>query len=390
MTTEPLAGTRVLDLTSYLAGPYACTLLGDLGADVVKIESPEGDMMRRYPSTLPGESRAFIGVNRNKRALVLDLKKPGGLQVFDRLVANADVLIENFRPSVPARLGIDFERLHGINDQLVYCSLTGYGDNGPLRDNAGFDQVLQTMTGIAHFQGAAGPPQVVLGSVVDYYAASLSAYGVTAALLHRERHGKGQYISVSLLRSAIAMQAGRFVWANSEERDVDRDLRPGKTAGIHPTKNGHLYISAHSQHFWEALCECLGLDELKTDPRYGDMRKRAENADELLPKLHSALRRRSAVEWAELMHGKVPSAVANPIEEMFDHPQVLAQNLVTTLDHATIGPYRTMTKAIDFPGCTGPATRAAPAFGQHTDEVLAEAGFVENEIRSLRASGVVA
>ena len=218
----PLSGVKVLDLCSYLAGPYGCTLLADLGADVVKIESPQGDMLRQFPSSLPGESRFFLGTNRGKRALALDLKEPDGLAVLHRLVESADVLVENFRPSVPARLGIDYPRLKRINRRVVYAGLTGYGDKGPLSDKGGFDQVLQCLSGIAVFQGGAERPQVVLGSILDYFTSALLAYGVAAALYHREKSGKGQYLSLSLLRSALTIQAGRFVWADSEGRDVAR------------------------------------------------------------------------------------------------------------------------------------------------------------------------
>ena len=217
----PLGGVTVLDLCSYLAGPYGCTLLADLGASVIKIESPQGDMLRQFPSSLAGDSRFFLGTNRGKRALALDLKQPAGRAVAHRLVKTADVLVENFRPSVPARLGIDYPTLKAINPRLVYCGLTGYGDNGPLSEKGGFDQVLQCLSGIAVFQGAAaGTPQVVLGSVLDYFTSALLAYGVAAALYHRERSGHGQYLSLSLLRSALTIQAGRFVWAESESRDV--------------------------------------------------------------------------------------------------------------------------------------------------------------------------
>ena len=183
----PLAGVTVLDLSSYIAGPYGCTLLADLGADVVKIEAPGGDTLRKYPSTLKTESRAFLGVNRGKRGLALDLKKPEGLAVLERLVQGADVLVHNFRPSVPARLGIDYERLKEINPRLVYCAMTGYGETGPLKDKAGYDQVLQTMTGMCAMQGKSPEaPEILYGSIVDYYAASMVAYGVAAALFQRE------------------------------------------------------------------------------------------------------------------------------------------------------------------------------------------------------------
>src|SRR6202035_82409 len=164
MTAGALTGITVLDLCSYLAGPYGCTLLADLGATVIKIESPQGDMLRQFPSSLPGESRFFLGTNRGKRAIALDLKQPEGLAVLHRMVETADVLVENFRPSVPARLGIDYPRLRAINSRLVYCRLTGYGDNGPLADKGGFDQVLQCLSGIAVFQGKSkDEPQLVLG-----------------------------------------------------------------------------------------------------------------------------------------------------------------------------------------------------------------------------------
>src|SRR5262249_10619671 len=168
MANGPLTGIRVLDFTSYLAGPYGCALLADLGAEVLKIEAPDGDMLRHYPSTLPGESRAFLGVNRNKRGLVVDLKHPDARGVIHRLVRDADVLVENFRPAVPPRLGIDYATLQPLNPKLIYCAVTGYGDHGPLRDQPGFDQVLQCLTGMAAAQGAAtGQPQLVLGSAVD-------------------------------------------------------------------------------------------------------------------------------------------------------------------------------------------------------------------------------
>jgi crotonobetainyl-CoA:carnitine CoA-transferase CaiB-like acyl-CoA transferase len=213
----PLSGIRVLDLSSYIAGPYGCTLLADLGAEVIKIESPAGDTLHKYPSTLAQESRAFLGVNRSKRGLVLDLKQAEGLAALKKLVLQADVLVHNFRPSVPARLGIAWEQLKDVNPRLVYCAVTGYGETGPLKDKAGYDQVLQAMTGICALQGkSAEAPEIAYGSIVDYYAAAMLALGVSSALLCRERTGRGQHVGVSLLRSALAMQSARFIWAEGE------------------------------------------------------------------------------------------------------------------------------------------------------------------------------
>src|SRR5262244_2272972 len=270
---SPLHGVTVLDLSGYIAGPYGCALLGDLGAAVIKVEPPEGDNLRNYPSTLPHESRAFLGVNRNKHGIGLDLKREEGLGVLRRMVDAADVLVHNFRPSVPARLGIDYERMKAVNPRLIYCALTGYGDRGPLKDRAGYDQVLQTMSGICVEQGKPGDPQIVYGSAVDFYSASMLALAVSSALFERSRTGRGRYVGVSLLRSALAMQSARLVWADGEGRDVPRDLRSGGITGLHPTKTGSLYLSANTPHFWQALCELTGLGDLAADPRYDTVRK---------------------------------------------------------------------------------------------------------------------
>jgi len=370
MITGPLTGITVLDLCSYLAGPYGCTLLADLGATVIKIESPQGDMLRQFPSSLPGESRFFLGTNRGKLGLGLDLKQKEGLAALHRMVEQSDVLVENFRPSVPARLGIDYPRLKKINPRLVYAGLTGYGDSGPLADKGGFDQVLQCLSGIAVFQGKGkgnDEPQLVLGSVLDYFTSALLAYGVAAALFHRERSGQGQYMSLSLLRSALTIQAGRFVWADSECRDAVRDSGAGGLTGIHPTKEGPLYVSVHSNHFFAAFCELIGLPELASDPRYGTMTKRAAEAATLMPRVRAALAARTAREWEELFGERVPCAAVRPIEDMFDHPQVLSENLVGSIDHPTVGSYRAMTKPIAFADTPGPAPTAAPLHGQHSD-----------------------
>jgi len=385
----PLGAIKVLDLCSYLAGPYGCTLLADLGADVIKIESPQGDMLRQFPSSLAGESRFFLGTNRGKRALALDLKRPEGLAVLHRMVAGADVLVENFRPTVPARLGIDYLRLRALNPRLIYVGLTGYGDQGPLSDKGGFDQVLQCLSGMAVFQGGADRPQLVLGSVLDYFTSALLAYGVAAALFRRERSGTGQYLSLSLLRSALTIQAGRFVWAENEDRDVARDSGTGGLTGIHPTKNGALYISVHSNHFFAAFCELIGRPALIDDPRCATMRSRAAHAAELLPELRAALAAQTALEWEEIFGERVPCAAVRAIEDMFDHPQALAEDLVTTLDHPVIGRYRTMTKPIKFSDASGHAPRASPTYVQHSDEILAEHGYSAAEIASFRECGAV-
>ena len=360
----PLAGVRVLDLSAYIAGPYACSLLADQGADVLKVEPPDGDNLRNYPSTLPSESRAFLGVNRSKRGLVLDLKNPSQHASLLRLVREADVLVHNFRPSVPARLRIDHDRLALLNPRLIYCAISGYGETGPMKDKAGYDQVLQTMTGMCTLQGKPGKaPEIIYGSVVDYYAAALLAAGVSSALFERTRSGQGQFVGVSLLRAALTMQSARMIWAEGESLDIGRDMRSGGVTGIHPTREGYLYLSANTARFWKALCEHTGLDALAADPRYDTVRKRAALAAEIVPKLHEALAARSALEWEAVFGDEVPCAAARRIEDMFDHPQVQAEGLIATFEHPVVGRYRGVAHPIRFGRTPGPAPFAAPVLG---------------------------
>jgi crotonobetainyl-CoA:carnitine CoA-transferase CaiB-like acyl-CoA transferase/citrate lyase beta subunit len=386
----PLAGVRVLDLSAYIAGPYGCTLLADMGAEVVKVEPPAGDNLRKYPSTLEAESRAFLGVNRSKRGIVIDLKQDEGRQILHKLVDTADVLVHNFRPGVPERLGIAYEQLKARRPQLVYCAVTGYGDSGPMKNNAGYDQVLQTFTGICTMQGPqGGEPQIVYGSVVDYYAAALVASGVNAALFERSRTGRGQYVGVSLLRSALAMQSARLIKAEGEPLDIGRDMRSGGITGIHPAREGYLYLSANTPHFWTTLCERVGLAALAADERYDSVRKRAEHADFLVPALRQALSARTAREWEQIFGSDVPCAAARRLEDMFDHPQVLAEHMMADMQHPAVGSYRGFTEAVRFGEAPPPQPFAAPALGQHSDQILAANGYSAAEIARLRALDVI-
>jgi formyl-CoA transferase len=386
-----LAGVKVLDLSAYIAGPYACALLADMGADVIKIEPPTGDTLRSYPSTLAAEGRAFVGVNRSKRGIVIDLKKPAGLAVLKRLVAGADVLVHNFRPSVPKRLGIDYAALKAVRPELIYCTLTGYGQSGPLAERAGYDQVLQSITGICTFQGLGKDgPEIVYGSVVDFYAASMLSNAICAALYHRAKTGEGQSLGVSLLGAALAMQATRMVWADNEPRQIGRDMRSGGITGIHPCADGtHIYISANTPHFWNALCKLIGTPELAANPDYDTVRKRAAKAGEIVPVIRAALQKHTAMEWEKIFGEEVPSGAVRAIEDMFDDPQVAHEHHVAHMDHPKIGGYRAFAGAFQFGAAARVAPFAAPVQGQHAAEILSEHGYGAEEIARLKADGVV-
>lgn len=388
--SEALQGIVVLDLTAYLAGPYGCALLGDVGADIIKIEPPGGDNTRNYPSSLDKENRTFLGANRNKRSIVLDLKHPDGLTAFYRLVEKADVVVHNFRPAVPGRLGIDYETLRSRRPDLIYCSFTGFGENGPLRDHPGFDTMLQCFTGLAAAQGVAtgaGQPQILANSIVDYYSASMVTIAILSAVVHRLRTGEGQHVKASLLRSAISLQSGAFVWAESEPRDIARTWGQSYS-GIYPAKDGHVYLQATTQSFWKNLCDYLGFPELGEDPRYDTLIKRNALKDDIRPLIKDALVQRTAIEWEQLLLGKVPCVAVRSIEDMFDHPQLLAEEIVVEHDHPKVGKYKSMGKAIKMGAGDKPTTRA-PMLGEHTEEVLAQFGFADDEITAMRANGAV-
>lgn len=362
----PLSGVKVLDLSAYIAGPYGCTLLADQGADVIKVESPAGDNLRNYPSTLESESRAFLGVNRGKLGLVLDLKTESDRDQLLDLVREADVLVHNFRPSVPGRLGIDYDRLCKINPRLIYCALTGFGESGPLKDKAGYDQVLQSMTGMCAMQAKSdGPPEILYGSIVDFYAASMLSSAVSSALYEREKSGIGQYVGVSLMRAALTMQSTRLVWAESEDRDVSRDMRSGGVTGIHPTREGHIYISANTPHFWAALCEKTGISHLAKDERFNTVKKRAIHKEEIVTTLREALGKKTALEWEAIFGDEVPCSAVRQVEDMFDHPQVLAQDLIGTFEYPGVGTYRAFQNPFDFGRTPCPPASPAPALDQH-------------------------
>lgn len=370
----PLSGVRVIDMSAYIAGPYGCSLLADQGAEIIKIEPPTGDNLRKYPSTLSTESRAFLGVNRSKLAAVLDIKNPEDLETLLTLIESADVLVHNFRPTVAPRIGIGHEQLKKINPRLIYCAVSGYGESGPLKDKAGFDQVLQTMTGMAVLQGKQdGPPELLYGSIVDYYASALVAGAVSSALYEREKSGLGQFVGVSLLDAAMTLQSGRLIWAQSEGRDVGRDMRSGGITGIHPTQDGYLYISANTPHFWDALCQKTGMTEFLGNERYDTVRKRAQHQPEIVPRLHQALAAKTALEWEALFGEEVPCAAARSVEDMFDHPQVTSQGMISTYQHPVVGAYRGLKRSVRFERTPGPDSYAAPTLGQHTALIKEEA-----------------
>jgi len=385
-----LDGIRVLDLTRYVAGPFATLALSDAGADVVKIEPPEGDTIRNFPSTLEGGSRLFLGLNRGKRSFVVNLKKKRGQEIVWRMAREADVFIEGNRPGVIEKLGLGYETLSRENPRLIYTSVSAYGQKGPLSKRRGLDPILQTHAGIPSQQTENGEPRLVQGHFVDYFTGALTLGAVMLALFERERTGQGQYIDTSLLGSAAAMQLGRLVWASeSEPIDQVRDALNDRIARIYDSADGQFYLYLDADGFWERGLDVLGLEELKEDSRYSTHLGRHADRDSIIEKVQKVLMAKSAEEWVELFEvAGVPSAKVRPPSSLLEDEQMRAMGFLTQFVHPELGLLQMMGTPYVLEAAS---TRegAPPLLGEHTDEILAGEGYGTGEIASLHQEGVV-
>jgi crotonobetainyl-CoA:carnitine CoA-transferase CaiB-like acyl-CoA transferase len=389
----PLAGLRVVDCSAIIAGPIATAFLATYGADVVKLEPLEGDALRSYPSTLPAslpdQSRYFLGINRGKKSVAVDLKHPEGLAVVRRLARDADVVVESFRPGVAARLGLDHPALAAANGRLVYCSISAYGQRGPLAGRPGLDPVVQCYGGLAWEQGApeGDAPALVRGSLVDYYTGSLAASGILLALLARGRTGRGQYLETSLLDGVLAMQAGRVFWAEGlEPAEAVRDLLGDRVSRIYATRDGYLYLYVELPKFWEGLCRTLGLETWLDDPRLQTMVGRHTHKAELIAEITGRLAARPAAEWeAIFVAADLPVTRIRSVPELLTDPQANANGTVTTVAHPALGPVRLLGVPVRLDDTPGTPPGPAPAVGEHTERVLREVGYSKDEVARLRA-----
>ena len=388
--TGPLSGVRILDFCSFIAGSYGAMMLGDMGADVVKVEPLTGDPSRSWGPFIAGESRLFQGWNRSKRSLSLDLKSDAAQEVVGELVRGADVVMVNFRPGVAEKLGIGYEALRDINPAIIYLSSTAFGDAGPYRMRPGYDPVLQTMSGAARVHENAnfcGSVHICSVAVSDYQAATLAVGGVSAALFHRERTGEGQKIETSLMQAVMSVQSSSFTQALEQEEDEVRGIYPYK---MFETADSPIFVACGTDRFWRLLCEALEMPELGTDERYRTNPQRVKSAAELQEVLAPVFARRSSLEWETLLVDMgVPCAASRTSAEFFDDPQVEALEMSQVVEHSTIGPMRVLGLPMNFSETPGGIRSAAPLLGEHSREVLAEIGLDESRIARLIESGVV-
>jgi crotonobetainyl-CoA:carnitine CoA-transferase CaiB-like acyl-CoA transferase len=378
--TAPLAGVTVVDLTSYIAGSYGAMMLADLGADVIKVESLEGDSFRELPG--------FYGWNRGKRSIALNLKDPDGRAVVHRLAERADVVMENMRPGVVERLGVDYATLRALNRRVIYCSVTAFGSDGPYRDRPGFDPLIQAMSGVMTLQGFGGPPQYVRIPITDYYAAALGCQAVLAALFVRERTGQGQRVETSLLKAGLALQSGNVVDYPGREV-VYRDT---PTYRLYQAGDGQwFFLACGNQSFWAKLCTALGRPELSKDPRFGSWFARRDNSDALTPLIEEAFASKPRDEWLKILaEHDIPAAPTQPIRDFMRDPAVLHHNMIVRYEHPEVGALTLMGQPLRFSESSAPDAGPPPVLGEHTAHVLRGAGYADAEIADLARRGVVA
>ncbi|PXY30087.1 CoA transferase [Prauserella sp. PE36] len=392
-----LGHLKVIDLTQVMAGPYCCQLLGDLGADVVKVEPVgKGDATRQATGhRLPhGESAAFLAVNRNKRSIALDLKSDRGREAFYRLVRDADVVVESFRPGVAAKLGVDYPSLKAVNERIVYASISGFGQTGPYAGRPGYDLIAQAMSGVMSVTGDAGGDPVKSGvPVADMSAGLFCAVGILSACLSREVTGQGQAIDTSLYDAALALS----IWETSELWATGE--APGRLGSAHrvnapyqalPTRDGHLTVGANNDRLWQRMCAVLGREDLLADERFTGNTDRVRHREELAAELSTTLKERDTDEWVDaLLEAGVPAGPIRDYAQSCSDPHTLAREMVVELDHPTEGKVRSLGIPVKLSGTPGSIRRVAPALGEHTDELLRAAGWTDEEIATLRAEGAV-
>jgi crotonobetainyl-CoA:carnitine CoA-transferase CaiB-like acyl-CoA transferase len=388
----PLDGVRIIDLTTMISGPFATMILGDQGADVIKVESPgTGDLLRYFGTTRGGLAAFFTTSNRNKRSVVLNLKEPRGVAIVHRLVEGADVFVQNFRPGAAERMGVGEAALRELKPDLVYVSISGFGETGPYAHQRVYDPIIQALSGLASIQGDpdTGKPSMVRTIVPDKLTSVTAAQAISSALFARERTGKGQHVRVAMLDSLIA-----WLWPDGLMNhtyigdDVTVTPPVSSVNMVFETTDGYITVGAMSDVEWQGLCRAMEREDLLTDPRFGSVADRTRNLEALVGAADDALKTKTSEEMlARLDAEDVPSAKILTRDEMVHSPQVEANELLVHTTHPHAGPMLEPRPAARFDVTPSSIRRPAPALGEHTEEVLNEIGV--EDIESLRAARVI-
>ena len=392
----PLQGIRVIDFSQILAGPFCTMLLADMGADVVKVEKPNGgDDTRRYgPPFIEGESAAFLTLNRNKRSIVLDLKSEQGLGVVRRMLADADVMLHNFRPGVVERMGLGYADVSALNPAIVYCAVSGFGATGPYSQRAGFDLVAQGMSGLMSINGFPDAPPAKVGvPMADLNTGMFCAYGILTAYINRLATGKGQHVDASLLESGMAytLYESATYFATGEVAgplgSAHRMIAPYQAFA---TQDGYINIGAANQNNWERMCRAVGRDDLLDDARFASNPERMVNIQSLTPIMEETFRTQTTAHWVEVLErAGVPCGPIYNIEQVYADPHVQSRDMAVELQHPKAGGIRNIGVAVKLSDTPGSVRTPAPLLGQHTDDVLTEFGYADADIAALRQSGAL-
>lgn len=391
--SQALKRFRVLDLSRVRAGPTCVRQLADFGADVIKIESPPG-VDPNAGMGGPRDGPDFQNLHRNKRSMTLNLKAPAGREIFMKLVSGADVVVENFRPDVKFRLGIDYDALKAVNPRIVLASISGFGQDGPYRDRPGFDQIAQGLSGMMSVTGLPGQGPVRAGAAVDDVTAGLfAALGVLTALLEREDSGEGQWVQSSLLHAGIALldfQAARYLVKNEVPGQMGNDHPTSMPTSAYKTADGHINVAASGEGMWQRLTDAIGRPELRAQPEYQGEANRSRNRAALNAELDASLRTRPSAEWIEILNSAgVPCGPIYAMDRVFADPQVQHLAVAGEVVHPRLGALRLVNQAARLSRTPASLAAAAPEIGAHTEEVLGEIGYSRAEIEHLRAERVI-
>jgi crotonobetainyl-CoA:carnitine CoA-transferase CaiB-like acyl-CoA transferase len=388
-TNGPLSPYSVLDLTRARSGPTCVRQLADLGASVIQVAAREGE-----DGDFSRHGFDAQNLHRNKRSITLDLKSPEGIEILKKLAAKSDILVENFRPDVKARLGIDYETLRAINPRLIYGSISGFGQTGPYRDRPGYDQIAQGLGGLMSITGLPGQGPVRVGiPVADLTAGIFLAQGILAAIIERERSGRGQWVHTSLLQAMVTMldfQAARWLIGNEIPPQAGNDHPTGIPTGVFTTKDGHINIAAAGQQMYRRLCEALGIEALIDDPRFRSSKDRSKNRAVLNAELDRVLASKTSADWVELLNAKgVPSGPILNVQQVYENEQIVHLNMAVPVKHPALGELRLQAPPSTLSRTPASVRTPAPDVGEHTDEVLGELGFSADEVARLRRDKVV-
>ena len=395
--TKALEGIRVLDLTRALAGPFCTLMLGDNGADVIKIEIPgSGDDTRKWgPPFIGDESAYFLSINRNKRSLTLNLQDPKAQDVFMKLAKDSDVVVENFTPGVMDRFGLGYEAVKAVNPNVVYCSISGFGQDGPYRSRPAYDQIMQGVGGLMSVTGEPdGEPQKIGIAVTDIGAGMWSAFAITTALHHRDKTGEGQYIDISMLDAQVAWLTyqAAFFFANDEP--------PKRMGAAHPTlvpyqafmcsDGKYINVAVGSERIWERFCQGMGREDLKDHPDYSVNSVRVAHRGAIVSMLQEIFLTRPVSEWVEdLQAANVPCGPINDLADVFADPQVLARDMLQEMPHPTLGTIKQTGLPIKFSRTPGGLDLHPPLLGEHNQEILSSLGYSDADVQSLKDASVI-